>query len=753
MAAETEKPSDQAPRADRGDFGWVPLHVATWDGNDDAVVEILSASRDTLNLRERTFGMTPLHIAVWRGHVDVVRTLLLRFRADCESRDHDEWTPLLYAARRPTRPWRECDDIVTVLVRARACIAGEALAKAFARMRAPKEKACDTVVAMSCEVDPLQLPDQSPGSMTEAAQPLEVPTAARNENGESRGWEPLHIAAWNGDNLRAIEILCDSKSSLNAKETQFGMSALHIAAWRGHPAVLEILLHFHPECESRDLDGQTPMYYAMRQRKHPAHRSNEIVALLVLAKACVLDRVNGSVAGDGERIADLPEANNNDVSDSLALHAAAEAGNNLRTIEILRSSTLVLDSQEEKLGMTPLQTAVSNGHLSAVLILLQFRADCEVRDHDEATALHHAAQQPDGAFAAALIEHRAVVNVFCNAGYTPLSEAAYYSRDEAVALLLKARACIRPAGSGTGDALAAARIRQKRSANIAENLANVLGTHAEPQEAGAEIEEEEPATKRRRDLGNIAAMGALMSHFCPSGGKEATLKYRDRKGRSLLHHASLADSQDAVRLLLAEGIDCEARDEFECTPLFVAAMHNRLHALRMLLQHRADINVKALFDDSTPLHQGTFYGWNSVVQLLLTQQAETGMQDRHGATALYYAASKGREDLLKLILQAGAQIHLMSVKGWTALSAASFRNHAAAVRLLLVARADHSVPDTRGALAVHYSAGEGNKDVLECLLEAGADKDAKDNDGRTPMDYAKKFGRSNLVSMLLCDRV
>ena len=146
-----------------------------------------------------------------------------------------------------------------------------------------------------------------------------------------------------------------------------------------------------------------------------------------------------------------------------------------------------------------------------------------------------------------------------------------------------------PSGSGAGDALAAARVWQKRSLPIAEFLAQA---QASCTDASAARDCEKSVEREAAFIGKIASMKALMDAMITGSPDEPIkLGYLDCKKRSLLHHASLADSQDAIRLLVAQRMDCETRDESNCTPLFMAAMHNRLHALRMLIQHHADINV------------------------------------------------------------------------------------------------------------------------------------------------------------------
>jgi ankyrin repeat protein len=81
------------------------------------------------------------------------------------------------------------------------------------------------------------------------------------------------------------------------------------------------------------------------------------------------------------------------------------------------------------------------------------------------------------------------------------------------------------------------------------------------------------------------------------------------------HHTEIA------LLLLESGVDVNARDEAGFTPLHDAALAGNTAAVRTLLDHGANVNIRD--KDS-------------------------------GATALYMAATMGREDVVNLLLERGA---------------------------------------------------------------------------------------------------
>ncbi|KAF2257864.1 ankyrin, partial [Lojkania enalia] len=85
----------------------------------------------------------------------------------------------------------------------------------------------------------------------------------------------------------------------------------------------------------------------------------------------------------------------------------------------------------------------------------------------------------------------------------------------------------------------------------------------------------------------------------------ANIDYRDRLGKTALHHAAEAGKNDALSCLLTLGADTEAafqklisygapvnkRDKFGFTPLLIAAVSGSERLVKELLQAGADPNL------------------------------------------------------------------------------------------------------------------------------------------------------------------
>ena len=94
--------------------------------------------------------------------------------------------------------------------------------------------------------------------------------------------------------------------------------------------------------------------------------------------------------------------------------------------------------------------------------------------------------------------------------------------------------------------------------------------------------------------------------------------YRTSEKNSALYTACGSDSAPLVRLLLDAGADIEGGTTDGRTPLVMACKHPpRLHALRVLCERGADVNVQ----DSLPMWFAIYYDKPKVVEILLAHGA------------------------------------------------------------------------------------------------------------------------------------
>ncbi len=243
-------------------------------------------------------------------------------------------------------------------------------------------------------------------------------------------------------------------------------------------------------------------------------------------------------------------------------------------------------------------------------------------------------------------------------------------------------------------------------------------------------------------------------------------------GATALHWAAYRDDLDTASLLIAAGADVTVANELGATPLWLAADNGSAAMVERLLDAGADPNV-ALPEGETPVMTASRTGDVDVIRLLLAHGAAVNVSEHsRGQTALMWAVAQGHHAIVEALIAHGADVHARSIErprlvhaentngsqydqgvmwnrgGFTPLLFAARHGDVESARLLVAGGADVDDPAPTGATALVVATHSGHGAFAAALLDAGADPNAI-GAGYSALHAAILRGDGSLVETLL----
>jgi ankyrin repeat protein len=221
----------------------------------------------------------------------------------------------------------------------------------------------------------------------------------------------------------------------------------------------------------------------------------------------------------------------------------------------------------------------------------------------------------------------------------------------------------------------------------------------------------------------------------------------DGSGSTALMHAAYGGTVEIMRKLVEAGADLNASNDRKATALHWAIADPT--KVTLLIAKGVDLNAKTV-EGRTPLFLAAMQpAGAAVAQILLDAGADPNARTLAGVTPLF-PASASSIDTLRILLAKGADPNARTETGASALMTAAFRTPEA-VALLVARGADVTFQTKRGETALANAANRCNIESAKLLIEKGANVNAADYRGYTPLMHAAYCDEAPtaLVRMLL----
>ena len=214
----------------------------------------------------------------------------------------------------------------------------------------------------------------------------------------------------------------------------------------------------------------------------------------------------------------------------------------------------------------------------------------------------------------------------------------------------------------------------------------------------------------------------LMAVICAAGAQSPP-SASQIANYSGLHRAAYDNDIDAIRMLIAEGVDLDARDRVGRTAAHVAAFASNDAALTALAEAGADMNALEIQDYDVVTIAAVANDPELVSLAIRLGNRADLITSPYEGTALIAAAHLGHHEVVRRLIAGGAPLDHVNNLGWTALIEAIILgdggpDHVATVKALLDAGADPEITDKKGASPLHHATARRYIDIADLLWQA-----------------------------------
>ena len=222
----------------------------------------------------------------------------------------------------------------------------------------------------------------------------------------------------------------------------------------------------------------------------------------------------------------------------------------------------------------------------------------------------------------------------------------------------------------------------------------------------------------------------------------ANVNHRNKAGNTPLLEACSQGHVTIAKLLLDRNADIDAPTEttFDSALTWACTLGN-IEIVLLLLDRKANVEHRTK-DGCTALMFAALAGHENVARLLLDHRAKINVEsDSNKDSPLTFACWKGHQKVVKLFLERKANIEHRTKEGFSPLMFAALGGHTQVADLLLKHKAEVNTPSgSNNDIPLTSACWKGHHQVVHLLLQHRSDIEHRTKDGCTPLMLAARYG-------------
>jgi serine/threonine-protein phosphatase 6 regulatory ankyrin repeat subunit B len=225
------------------------------------------------------------------------------------------------------------------------------------------------------------------------------------------------------------------------------------------------------------------------------------------------------------------------------------------------------------------------------------------------------------------------------------------------------------------------------------------------------------------------------------------LKLLDKVGNSPLHIAYIYGNYQIASLILKEGIiDVNLKNNFNLTPLMIAAMNNNTDLISLAMGYGANVLIPDI-NGLTPLMYAVFYRNYDLIERILKYNKHAALSiDNDGSSPFSYAVGLKDKKICEKLLQIKGVINQNKAKSPLSIAIANLDQYM--TKFLLDKGVKINVRGCFGMMPLSMAIKMNLEGLVKFLLSQGAKPTLKDRDGFDSIYYANLYGNQNIIDLV-----